>query len=74
MPTYDTGCDLAIEALNARRTGTLLRPIWKTLMPSGTSVINDEQLAAIRKQTRDAREALWGMQPELDAKEAESDD
>jgi hypothetical protein len=36
--------------------------------------INDEQIAAIRKQIRDAREALWGIRPELDAMEPESDE
>ncbi len=36
--------------------------------------INDEQIAAIRKQIRDARESLWGIRPELDAMDPESDD
>jgi transcriptional regulator with XRE-family HTH domain len=39
--------------------------------------INDEQIAAIRKQIRDAREALWGMrrdEDEHEGPEPESDD
>jgi transcriptional regulator with XRE-family HTH domain len=36
--------------------------------------INDEQVAARRKEIRDAREALWGMRRELDATEPDSDD
>jgi transcriptional regulator with XRE-family HTH domain len=38
---------------------------------------NNEQIEAVRKQIRDAREALWGMRPDLDepdASEDESDD
>jgi len=35
---------------------------------------NSEQIEAIRKQIRDAREALWGMRPDLDDVETEGDD
>lgn len=35
---------------------------------------NDEQIEALRKQIRDAREALWGMRPDLEEPEDEADD
>jgi transcriptional regulator with XRE-family HTH domain len=35
---------------------------------------NNEQIEAIRKQIRDAREALWGMRPDLDDSEPQSHD
>jgi transcriptional regulator with XRE-family HTH domain len=35
---------------------------------------NNEQIEAIRKQIRDAREALWGMRPDLDAPEESEDE
>jgi transcriptional regulator with XRE-family HTH domain len=34
---------------------------------------NNEQMAAVRKQIRDAREALWGLRPDFDEPEGESD-
>jgi transcriptional regulator with XRE-family HTH domain len=34
---------------------------------------NNEQIMAVRKQIRDAREALWGMRPDLDEPEDDSD-
>ncbi|MGA7049967.1 MAG: hypothetical protein WBZ37_01600 [Mycobacterium sp.] len=36
--------------------------------------INDEQTVAMRKEIRDAREALWGMRRDSDVSEPESDD
>jgi transcriptional regulator with XRE-family HTH domain len=38
-----------------------------------TMQLNDERIAAIQKEIRDARKALWSMSPELDDEEGQSD-